>query len=147
MADHGHPDHGHDHDAAAPAPMTPLRLASNYTDGGHEIDATPNRNLMAFLAVMTVLIVVSAIGVYQLFVSHTGAQMDRAAAAPAPQLAEQHKRDDNFAATYGKVEVEGKLVAYRVPFADAKRKVLESADSFKAAPAPEGWIHPDDAGK
>lgn len=151
MADHAHSDHGHDHDehapAAPPSPMAPLRLASEYTDGGHEVDATPNRNLMVFLAVMFVLIIVSALGVYQLFVSHTGAQLDAAAAAPTTQLADQHKRDDNFATTYGKVEVEGKLVAYRVPFAEAKRKVLENADAFKAAPAPEGWIHPDDAGK
>lgn len=149
MADHAHSDHGHDNDAhaAAPSPMAPLRLASEYTDGGHEVDATPNRNLMAFLGVMVVLIVVSALGVYQLFVSHTGAQMDQASAVPPTQLADQHKRDENFATTYGKVEVEGKLVAYRVPFADAKRKVLESADAFKAAAAPEGWIHPDDAGK
>ena len=143
---HAHSD-DHGHDTKPSEPMGELRLASNYTDGGHEIDFTPNKNLMVFLLVMTVLIVGSAIGVYQLFVSHTGDQLDDAASAPATQLIDQQARDASFATSYGSVVVEGKQVAYRVPFTDAKRFVLETPARFAAAAAPEGWIHPDDAGK
>ena len=144
-------DSHHDHHGAKPAgdaaPLAPLRLTSNFTEGGHEVDATPNRNLIAFLGVMLVLLVVAALGVYQLFVAHTGGQLSDAASVPVPVLVEQNARDTQFATTWGKVEVEGKVVAFRMPYAEAKRLVLADPNRFTAASAPEGWIHPDDAGK
>jgi len=123
------------------------RLVAAVTDGGHEIDVPPNRNLFAFLAVMVVLMVASAIGVYQLFVSHSDATLSTAANVPSAQLEAQHARDTNFATTYGKVAIEGQPPAFRIPFADAKALVLKDAARFSAAPAPADWIHPDDAGK
>lgn len=144
---HGHAHHDDAHQAAPPAPIGELRLVSAVTDGGHEIDIPPNRNLFAFLGVMVVLMIASAIGVYQLFVTHSESTLSDAAQIPSSQLEAQHARDKNFATTYGKVEVEGKLVAYRVPFADAKAMVLTDAARFSAAPPPADWIHPDDAGK
>jgi len=141
-----HP-HAEGRDPAPAAPIGELRLASKYTEGGHEIDFTPNKNLMMFLIVMAVLIVASALGVWQLFVSHTDDQLGNAAAAPASQLADQHARDLSYATTFGSVVVEGRQVAYRVPFSDAKRLLLETPTRFAAAAAPEGWIHPDDVGK
>lgn len=141
---HPHGEHAA-HDAKADAaPLGPPRLVANFTDGGHEVDVTPNRNLMAFLGVMVVLMVVAAIGVYQLFVAHTGGQLADAASRPAPLLVDQRARDDRYATTWGAVEVEGKVVAYRMPFAEAKRLVLGDAARFSAAPAPAGWTHPDD---
>jgi hypothetical protein len=142
-----HDAHPGDASARPPAELGPRRLAANYSEGGHEIDLPPNRNLFAFLLVMAVLMVLSAIGVYQLFVTHTEGQLSDAASVPASQLEAQKARDHDFATTYGKVEVEGKLVAYRVPFAEARRMVLANAAKLAPAPRPEGWIHPDDAGK
>lgn len=150
MADshgHGHQD-AHAAPAANAAPLPAPRLVANYSAGGHEIDATPNRNLMGFLGVMVVLMVLAAAGVYQLFVAHTGDQLTDAANVASPQLVEEAKRDKRFATTWGKVEVEGKVVAYRMPFADAKRLVLSQPERFKAAPPPNAeWVHPDDAAK
>lgn len=139
--------HSDGHDAAPAGPVGEVRLASSYSDGGHEVDYTPNKNLMVFLGVMVVIIVVSALGVWQLFVSHTGDLLDDAAAKPTTQLLDQHKRDDDMATSYGTVMLEGKQVAYRVPYAEARRLVLGTPARFAAAAAPEGWIHPDDAGK
>jgi|GEM_PF-1314433 len=147
---HAHSDdHGHDAAAGHPpaSPVGEVRLASSYTDGGHEVDYTPNKNLMVFLVVMTVLIVASALGVWQLFVSHTGTLLEEAAAQPSSQLLDQNAHDSDMATSYGAVMFDGKQVAYRVPYAEAKRTVLGTPTRFAAAAAPQGWIHPDDAGK
>jgi len=141
--------HAHSSEEAHPpaTPVGPVRLAASYSDGGHEVDATPNKNLMVFLLVMVVLMVVSALGVYQLFVSRSDALLGDAAAAPTSQLVDQRAKDLATATSYGSVVVEGKQVAYRVPFSEAKRLVLETPARFAAAPAPAGWTHPDDVGK
>ena len=143
-----HAHHGHEAHSLEPAKdLPPVRLAASYTEGGHEVDATPNRNLFGFLAVMVVILIVAAIGVYQLFVTHTDGQLSDAASVPAAQLEAQKAREHDFATTFGKVTVEGQPPAYRVPFAEARRLVVATPSRFAAAPAPQGWIHPDDAGK
>jgi hypothetical protein len=147
MSESHHPSHG-DHaktDASdSPAQVGQPRLVANYTSGGHEVDYTPNRNLMAFLLIMLVLMIASAVGVYQLFVSHTEAQLSEAASAPATQLLEQRERERDIATSYGQVEREGQIVSYRVPYAEAKRMVLGDPARFEAAPPPPDWKHPDD---
>lgn len=147
MGDSHHHDPHEDAASKEAAPLAPLRLTSGFTPGGHEVDATPNRNLIAFLAVMGVLIVLASIGVYELFVAHTGEQLSEAASVPAPVLVEQNARDKEFATTWGKVVVDGKDAGWRMPFAEAKRLVLADPARFAPAPAPAGWMHPDDAGK
>lgn len=143
-----HAHHGHDaHSAESQEPIGPVRLVSEYTDGGHEIDATPNRNLFGFLGVMVVILILAAIGVYQLFVVHSEAKLADAASVPAAQLAAQHAREAELATTYGQVVFDGKPAGYRIPVAEAKRLVIADPTRMQAAPAPEGWIHPDDAGK
>jgi hypothetical protein len=150
--DSAHGDHGHGHHKGvtpgdgAPPPKA-IRLAANYTSGGHEIDWTPNRNLFGFLAVMVVILILSAVGVYQLFVSHTEEQLDDAAAAPSSQLVTLQARNDALRSSYGEVRFEDKPAGYRIPVAQAKKLVLADPSRFAAAPRPEGWIHPDDAAK
>lgn len=141
-----HPHHdSHEHSAPQnDAPLKPLRLASNFTDGGHEIDATPNRNLFAFLGVMVVLMIGASILVYQLFVSHTGDQLSAAANTQALDLKAKIERDTTRLTTWGKEEKDG-VVTYRMPVAEAKRRLLENPALFAPGAAPEGWVHPDDA--
>lgn len=139
-----HSHHHDSHEQSAPAaPMAPLRLASNFTDGGHEIDATPNRNLFAFLGVMVVLMIAAAIFVYQLFVGHTGDQLAAAANVRALDLQEKIERDTAALTTWGKTEKDG-VVSYRMPVAEAKKRILENPSLFAPAPPPADWTHPDD---
>jgi hypothetical protein len=140
-----HHDHGHDAPpASSPSELPPLRLVSNYTDGGHEIDATPDRNLFAFLGVMVVLLVVASIGVYQLFVVHTGGQLASVANIPAEQLEQARAHASEIATTWGKSVKDG-VTTFRMPYSEAKKLVLSNPDAFRPAPPPPGWIHPDDA--
>ena len=158
MSEHKKPET--DAKPEADAALGPVRLAANYTDGGHEIDYTPNRNLFGFLAVMVAVMVLSAIGVYQLFVTHTEGQLADAATSPSSQLADQRARDQQLSTSYGHTLLDAnglsvagpptpdsKVVGFRMPFAEAKRLVLADPTRFSAAAKPEGWIHPDDQGK
>lgn len=143
-----HAHHGHDaHPAEPQGPVGPVRLTSAYTEGGHEIDATPNRNLFGFLGVMLIIMIVSAIGVYQLFVTHSEAQLADAASVPAAQLQAQREREQALSTSYGKVAIEGQPAAFRMPYSEARRRVIADPARLGPAPAPQGWIHPDDAGK
>ena len=125
----------------------PHRLAANFTDGGHEVDYTPNRNLFGFLMVMLAVMIISAIGVYQLFVVHTESQLEDAATLPSSQLSELKARDEHLATTYGAVTFEDKPAGYRVPIAEARKMMLADPSRFAAAAPPAGWVHPDDAAK
>jgi len=141
--DSQHSDHNHDSDAGKPVP--PLRLVSAYTDGGHEIDSTPNKNLFAFLGVMIVLMIGASIGVYQLFVAHTDNQSSQVANVQALDLREKVERDLTLLTTWGRYERDGKLVSYRMPIEEAKKRVLSNPALFAPAAPPPDWVHPDDA--
>jgi len=134
------PAHPSSHDAAVPPP----RLVSSYTDGGHELDSTPDRNLFAFLGVVTVFMIASAIGVYQLFVGHTDNQLSQAANVQAIDLREKIERDLTTLTTWGKYERNGLLVSYRMPIDEAKKRVLSNPGLFIPAAPPADWVHPDD---
>ncbi|MFO0748811.1 MAG: hypothetical protein U1F43_24570 [Myxococcota bacterium] len=143
---HGH-DHGHGDDkkGADVIPLPATRLVASFTDGGHEIDHTPNRNLFGFLIVLSVLLVLTAAGVYQLFVSKADADIEKAANQPSKQLVAQAARDADFHEHWGKVTREGQVVGYRMPIPEAARLVLANPARFAAAPPPADWVHPDDA--
>ncbi len=145
MSDPHHHDSHDSHDSDAGKPVPPLRLVSAYTDGGHEIDSTPNTNLFVFLGVMIVLMVGASIGVYQLFVAHTDNQLSQVASVQAVDLREKIERDLTTLTTWGKYERDGKLVSYRMPIDEAKKRVLANPALFVPAPPPPDWVHPDDA--
>lgn len=137
----------HHHDTPShteEAPIAPLRLVSNFTDGGHEVDFTPNRNLFAFLGVMVVLMIGASILVYQLFVAHTGDQLSAAANVRALDLQAKIARDTETLTTWGK-QVKDGVVTYSMPVAEAKRRILETPTLFAPAAPPADWVHPDDA--
>ncbi|MCB9734127.1 MAG: hypothetical protein H6745_16140 [Deltaproteobacteria bacterium] len=146
--------HAHDqHHHAAPsagvneAPIGPRRLVSEMTPGGHEIDRTPNFVLFGFLVLTAVVLVASAIGVYQLFVHETDKEQKAAADRPVPMQVEQAKRDADYYDNYGVVppQKEGEQATLRMPITVAEKLVLEHPDRFAAAAPPAGWVHPDDA--
>lgn len=121
-------------------------IVSEFTDGGHEIDRPPAMTLFGFLAAMGVIIVVSAIGVYQLFVSQSDKEASELATRPVTQRVEQEVRDDMYMTTYGVItDEEGAVTGYRMPIEKARQLVLEQPARFAPAPPPAGWTHPDDA--
>ena len=138
-----HPTHDSHEQKTEQAPLGPLRLASTFTDGGHEIDATPNRNLFAFLAVMVIFMIGATIFVYQLFVSHTGDQLSEAANVRAVDLQQKIDRDTAALTTWGKDEKDG-VVTYRMPVIEAKQRILANPALFTPAAPPADWTHPDD---
>jgi hypothetical protein len=150
MGDHKHhDDHGHSHahhgDAAhAGEPLPPLRLQAGSTEKGHEVDLTPDRNLFGFLGAMTVLLVATAVGVWQLFLMHNDNVLAAAANKPSPLVTAQADKDAKFFETYGKATPEEGVTTLRVPVPEARKLVLGNPSRFAAAPAPEGWTHPDD---
>ncbi len=139
---HDHHDHAQS-PASSGGDIPPLRIVSNYTDGGHEIDSTPNRNLFAFLGVMVLLLVVTALGVYQLFVAHSENDLRSAANIPAGQLESARAHAHDLASTWGKVVKDGQTT-YRMPYNEAKKLVLSNPDAFRPAAPPPGWQHPND---
>lgn len=126
-------------------PLGERRLVSEFTAGGHEIDNPPSATLFGFLIAMAIVIIVSAVGVYQLFVVET--EEDRAfiASQPVMLLENQAARDREFFTTYGVLTADGAPAGYRMPIATAKKLVLEDPSRFSPAPPPVGWVHPDDA--
>ncbi|TNF37489.1 MAG: hypothetical protein EP329_03030 [Deltaproteobacteria bacterium] len=131
------------HDKNAPAE---LNIVSEYTDGGHEIDRPPAITLFGFLVAMGVIIVISAIFVFQLFASQSDDEQAKLGSEPIAKQVAQAERDAMFKTTYGIVtDAEGQQTGYRMPIDVAKKLVLEQPARFAPAPPPIGWVHPDDA--
>lgn len=144
---HGHDSHGDEKKGADVIELPQAKLVSQYTSGGHEIDHTPNKNLFGFLAALVVILLLTAAGVFQLFVSHADGDLERAANKPSAEMLAMHKRDSEIADHWGKVSREGKVVGYRMPVPEAARLVVANPARFAAAPPPADWVHPDDAAK
>lgn len=139
--------HGRAPEGGKLIPIPEARLVSKYTSGGHEIDATPAKSLFAFLGVMTVLLLVIAAFVYQLFVGHAEGDLKKAADQPASQLLAQHAKEAELFGSWGKVTRDNQVVGYRMPLETAKNLVLTNKARFAPAPPPADWVHPDDAVK
>jgi len=146
-----HHDAGHGHapsgEGGKVIPLPEARLVSKYTSGGHEIDAVPAKSLFGFLAVMTVLLLVTAAFVYQLFVGHADGDLKRAADQPASELVAQHAKEKALFESWGKVSRDNQVVGYHMPLETAKALVLTNKARFAPTPPPAGWVHPDDAPK
>jgi hypothetical protein len=141
----GHSEsHHHDKHEAPAEPIPPLRLVADYTEKGHEVDITPDRNLFGMLAGLAVVLVLVAIGVWQLFIVHSDNLAVRASNRPSELVVAQQQKDTLFFSTYGKATPEEGVETIRVPVPVARRIVLEDKTRFAPAAPPAGWIHPDD---
>lgn len=141
----GHSEsHHHDKAEATEEPLPPLRLVADYTDKGHEVDITPDRNLFGMLGGLAVVLVLVALGVWQLFVVHSDNLAVRASNQPSELVVAQQKKDATFFETYGKATPEEGVETIRIPVSEARRIVLEDRTRFAPAAPPAGWIHPDD---
>jgi hypothetical protein len=140
--------HSHSHheekSSTAEAPLPPLRLVADYTAKGHEVDLTPDRNLFGMLGALSVVLIVIALGVWQLFVVHSENLLTQAANQPSPLVQAQAAKDATFFTTYGRATPEEGVTTIRVPVHEARRLVLEDKSRFAPAKPPAGWVHPDD---
>lgn len=139
--------HAHDshHEVqGAEQEIAPLRLTSNFTDGGHEVDVIQNSNLFVFLTLLVLVIVGSGVGVYELFVAQTNARHAVAASAMAPDLKAKRESDATYLNSWGKLQKEGWPTTYHMPITEARKAVLANPSLLKPAAPPADWVHPDD---
>jgi FtsZ-interacting cell division protein ZipA len=121
-------DHDHDHE---------------HERGGHEIDKLPNTRLFNLLFGLSFLVLISSIGVIQLFNLQVRGIEEARAQQPSFRL--QAYRDETSAllGSHGTVTVvdEGGVerVAHHMPVADARKAVLDDAAALGAAPRYRGW--------
>ena len=146
MSEHSHSDTV----SQAAEPVPEVRLVSQYTDGGHEIDRPPGAQLIVSLVVLAAIVIGSGILVYQLFVSASGDEMAHAASRANPIVVQQDAHDARLLTGWTEVvhtdttTQKTAVIGYRMPIAQAKALILQNPTVFVAAPAPKGWVHPDD---
>ena len=123
----------------APAPA---RIATS-SEMGHEYDGSNAGGLFKVMAALTVVVLISSIGVYQLFQTVVAESVDAARSTiPAP-LEASRALDVELTTTFG-VDAEAKT--YRMPVAKAMDAILADPARFAPGAPPAGWVHPDDAG-
>jgi hypothetical protein len=119
-AEHDNHDHGH--------------------GGGHEVDAIDSGHLINLLVVLTVLTLGASIAVVQMFASDRDELLAERAQEGSFQYRDYAETQKAWLETAGQSDP-GK---FRIPVAKAKELVAADAMRLRAAPAPAGWIHPDD---
>lgn len=140
----GHSDNHHEEPATPSEPLPPLRLVAEYTAKGHEVDLTPDTNLFGMLGALSVVLVLVAFGVWQLFLGHSDNVLAEAANKPSPLVQAQVAKDQMYFGTYGKATPEEDVTTIRVPVPEAKKLVLQDKARFAPTTPPAGWVHPDD---
>ena len=125
--------------------------------GGHEIDKMPNARLFNLLIGLSLLTLLSAIGVIQLFNQQVRVIKEERDSKVSFRLKAYHDEMSKLTTTWGRVRfteteagADGKDVQIqtrrvRMPLADAKKKVLDDAKAMKALPRYPGWMNPDPA--
>lgn len=139
----GHTESHHE-ETTKDEPLAPLRLTAGYTDKGHEVDFTPDRNLFGMLGALSIVLILTAIGVWQLFIGTADGMAFQAANSGSPRLAAQNAKEAAILNTFGKATPEEGVNTIRVPVANAARLVLDDKARFAPAAPPVGWTHPDD---
>jgi hypothetical protein len=121
-------DHDHDHE---------------HERGGHEIDKLPNARLFNLLFGLSALVLLSSIGVVQLFNLQVRSIEEKRAQQISFRLQEYRDATSTLLESHGTVTVvdEGGVerVAHHMPVADVRRGVLENPELLGAAPKYRGW--------
>ncbi|MGM0577294.1 MAG: hypothetical protein ACQEXJ_16325 [Myxococcota bacterium] len=121
------------------------RPVASFTEGGHEVDVLPKGQLFGLILGLLVILVGSGIGVRE-FYSIQAFQHEQAAGAQASARLENVREQDRKALeTWGVADEEQKL--YHMPVDRAVDRVLDDPTQLEAAPAPDDFVHPDDAAK
>ncbi|MCB9728659.1 MAG: hypothetical protein H6744_16590 [Deltaproteobacteria bacterium] len=145
MSDSLNPATADDTTAGFVDPAAPPRLVSTYTAGGHEIDFLPQNQLLAMVAGMVFILVLSGVGVYQYFNLHVSESVRAANVDAGARI--NAKRAALAAKAEAWAEVDPEAGVWRMPASEAARRVIANPALLRAAPAPEGFVHPDDMGK
>lgn len=123
--------------------------------GGHEIDKMPNARLFNLLIGLSLLTLLSAIGVIQLFNQQMRVITEERDSKVSFRLQSYNDEMSKLATTWGRVhfteneagedgkDKQIKTRVVRMPLADAKKQVLDDPKSMKAAPRYKGWKNPD----
>jgi hypothetical protein len=119
-------DHDHDHER-----------------GGHEVDKLPNARLFNLLFGLSFLVLLSSIGVIQLFnMQVKGIEQSRAKQVSF-RLLEYRDEMSKLQGSHGSITVldEGGVErpAHHMPVAEARRRVLENPELLGGAPKYRGW--------
>ena len=119
-----------------------VRTASQYSDGGHEVDITSSGYLMALVAGLALVILLSGLLVWEFYNLEAQRHARDAAAMESQRLMEVIRHGRELGTTYGVVDAAADR--YRVPTDLAAELVLTDPIRLGAGPAPLGWVHPDD---
>jgi hypothetical protein len=125
VSEHDH-DHEHEHER-----------------GGHEVDKMPNARLFNLLFGLSFLVLLSSIGVIQLFnMQVKGIEQSRAQQVSF-RLLEYRDEMSKVLGSHGSITVldEGGVErpAHHMPIAEARRRVLENPELLGGAPKFRGW--------
>ena len=134
MSDHNHVDHG---------------AGDKLTHGaGHEMDVPPTKELFNFIWGLGALTLLSLATCVQLFNNQQQDILTERAKESSSVLVQYRQGMDALTKSAGEVSFKdstGAEVKQRyVPLAVARELVLSKPERLLAAPAPAGWMHPDD---
>jgi hypothetical protein len=116
---------------------------------GHEVDQPPTRELFNIVWGLGAATLLSLVTCVQLFTNQRDEIMEERGKEVSFVLAKYRKDNETLATGSGTIEVKdagGKVIArqkYR-PIAAARAELLADPKRLAAAPAPAGWVHPDD---
>jgi hypothetical protein len=118
-------------------------------EGGHEIDKMPNARLFNLLFGLSALTLLACIGVIQLFNYQVEAIEESRGEAGSFRVEAYRDEMRKQAEGWGKIEIketDDNTVTERfyMPLSEAKKKVLDSPESLKAAPTYRGWKSSDE---
>ena len=121
-------DHDHDHE---------------HERGGHEIDKLPNARLFNLLFGLSALVLVSSIGVVQLFNMQVAGIEKARAKQISFRLQEYRDEMNRVQSSWGQatvLEENGQqTVLHHMPLAEARQRVLQKPELLGAAPKYRGW--------
>lgn len=120
-------------------------LVSAFTDGGHEVDHLPATQLIVLLLALALLIFGTGVGVSQYFNLRISELRDQTATEAAARISAARAARATAAASWGEVDAE--KGTWRMPVAEAAKRVASDPGLLRAAAPPAGFVHPDDVNK
>lgn len=126
------------------AKISAPRMVVDQSDGGHEVDKSPNKALFIFLASVVAFVIFGSIGTVQLQNNRVDSLRNQFAGRMETRLATLQAKEQEILSTYGALtDDEGAAIGYRIPVDAARELVLKDNSRFKAATPGPDWVHPD----
>jgi hypothetical protein len=110
-----------------------------------ERDAPPTGRILAQLALLGALVVAALLGLYQVFVLLSSAEIEsKDLSRPSPELAELRARDRGRLSDWGVVDADAGV--YRVPIEQAMRMLVANPSLLEPSRSGSGAIGESDGG-